>query len=83
MGFENIEVSEKLKSRIAKSDFVITTCFKQEYEEYQKVNQLIILTQETNTQEIYKMVSKLNVKDIIYLDNNIDYITQRIGRVMI
>ena len=82
MGFENIETMEKLKTRINKTDIVITTCFQEEYEEYQKVNHLIILTQETNPKKVYQMVSKLKVKDVIYFDKNMEYITERIRKAM-
>ncbi len=82
MGFENIETMDKLKPKINKTDVVITTCFQHEYDEYERVNRLVILTQETNPKEIYKMVSRLRTKDIIYFGTNIEYITERIRKAI-
>ena len=82
MGIDNIEVMDHLKPRMNKADIVITTCFQNQYEEYQKVNHLIVLTSERNPKEIYKMVSKLKVIDIIDINSNIDYIVARIGKVI-
>lgn len=75
---ETIEVKESIKHRINKTDLVITVDLKDEYEEYQKVNNLIILTLEKDKKIIWNMANKLKTKDIIDLSNNVDYIVKRI-----
>ena len=75
---ETIEVKESIKHRIIKTDLVITVDLKDEYEEYQKVNNLIILTLEKDKKIIWNMANKLKTKDIIDLSNNVDYIVKRI-----
>lgn len=76
---ENIEHKENVKHRINKTDFVITVDFENEYEEYKKINNLIILTDKSDKKEIWNMANKLNTKDIIELKkDNEDYISQRI-----
>ena len=76
---ENLELKESVKHRINKSDYVITLDFENEYEEYKKINNLIIVTAKTDKKDIWQMVNKLNTKDIIFLkENNEKYIANRI-----
>ena len=58
---ETIEVKESIKHRINKTDLVITVDLKDEYEEYQKVNNLIILTLEKDKKIIFSNDYSFNV----------------------
>lgn len=79
---ENIELKKDVKHRINKTDYVITLDFENEYEEYKKINNLIIITNKTNKNEIWNMANKLNTKDII-LNQNDDYIANRIKNIIL
>lgn len=77
----NIEHKENLKFRINKTDIVITTDLKNNYEDYKKVNHLIVITQSKDKKEIWNMVEKLNIMDIIFDDSkNYEYIGKRIAK---
>lgn len=79
----NIEHKENLKFRINKSDIVITTDFENNYEDYEKINHLIIITRCKDKKKIWNMAEKLNTMDIIY-DNleNYEYIGKRISKLL-
>ena len=79
----NIEHKENLKFRINKTDIVITTDFENNYEDYEKINHLIIITRCKDKKEIWNMAEKLNTMDIIY-DNseNYEYIGKRISKIL-
>lgn len=80
----NLEIEYKpdIKHRIYKTDFVITLDFENEYEEYKKINNLIIITEKTDKKEIWNMANNLNTKDIILNQNNNEYIAKRIKKVI-
>ena len=78
----NIEHRKDIKHRIYKTDYVITVDFENEYEEYTKINNLIIITKKTNKNEIWNMANSLNTKDIIFNNQNEDYIAERIKSVI-
>ena len=79
---ETIEIKESVKHRINKTDIVITVDFENEYENYKKINNLIILTNKKDKKEIWNMANKLNTKDIISLENNEEYIIKRIEKML-
>ena len=82
-GIQNIEHKENLKFRINKTDIVITTDFKNNYDDYKKVNQLIIITRSSDKNEIWNMTEKLNTIDIIFDDlKNSEYIGKRIAKIL-
>ena len=82
LNIENIEYKKDTKHRIYKTDFVITMDFENEYEEYKKINNLIVITNKKSKNEIWNIANKLNTKDIILNDNNYDYIVKRIKRII-
>ena len=79
---QTVEVKKDVSHRINRTDFVVTVDFKNQYQAYQKINHLIILTTETNPDKVYKMASLLHTEDIIYFDDNIDYIAKRVKGAM-
>lgn len=81
-GIENIEHKKDIKHRICKTDYVITFDFENEYEEYKKINNLIIITNKTNKNEVWNMANYLNTKDIILNQNNEEYVASRIKNVL-
>lgn len=77
-----IEHKENLHFRINKTDVVITTDFKNNYEDYKKVNRLVIITKSKDKKEIWNMAEKLNTIDIIYDESkNHEYIGKRIANL--
>lgn len=84
LSFENIEHKENIKHRINKSDIVISFDFDGQYEEYKKVNNLIIVTETINKNDIWNIANKLNTKDIIlYKKENEEYIANRIKNTIL
>ena len=80
---KEIEYKENINGRINKSDIVITTDFNDKYDEYKKVNNLIIITNRKDKESIFKMTEYLNRIDIIYVDTkNYEYIADRISRIL-
>ena len=79
---ENIEYKKDIKHRIYKTDYVITLDFENEYEEYKKINNLIIITNKINKNEIWNMANKLNTKDIILYAEDDEYIAKRIKNII-
>ena len=75
-------MNENVKHRINKTDIVITVDFENEYENYKKISNLIILTNKKDKKEIWNMANKLNTKDIISLENNEEYIIKRIEKML-
>lgn len=82
LNIENIEHKKDIKHRIYKTDFVITMNFENEYEEYSKINNLIVITNKKDKNEIWNIANKLNTKDIILNENNDEYIVKRIKRII-
>lgn len=80
---KEIDYKENINGRINKSDIVITTDFNDNYDEYKKVNNLIIITNRKEKESIFKMTEYLNTLDIVY-DNtkNYEYIADRISRIL-
>lgn len=82
MGIENLEHKQDTKHRINKTDYVITVDFENQYDEYRKINNLIIVTDKTNKKDIWNMANKLNTKDIILNQKNDEYIAKRIRNII-
>ena len=81
IGIENIEHKTDIKHRINKTDYVITVDFINEYEEYKKINNLIILTKEKEKKIVWNMANKLNTRDIILINDD-EYIAKRIKNII-
>jgi hypothetical protein len=80
-GITNIEQKEDINYRINKTDIVISTDGEVDYDGYQKINNLIILTKTNEKNQIWNMANKLNTKDIIQIKNNNEgYIAERIKK---
>ena len=62
---KEIDYKENINGRINKSDIVITTDFNDNYDEYKKVNNLIIITNRKEKESIFKMTEYLNTLDIV------------------
>lgn len=82
IGLENIEHKKDVSHRINKTDIVITLDFKDQFEDYKKINNLIVITDNTNKNYIWNIVNKLNIKDIIFKKENEEYIATRIKNVI-
>ena len=81
LGIENIEHKTDIKHRINKTDYVITVDFENDYEEYKKINNLIVLTDKKDKNIVWNIANKLNAKDII-LSSDEDYIAKRIKNII-
>lgn len=80
---KEIDYRENTKGRINKTDVVITTDLNNNYDEYEKIGNLIIVTNKKEKEDIFQMTEKLNTIDVIYDDNeNYEYIADRISRIL-
>lgn len=80
---KEIDYRENTKGRINKTDVVITTDLNNNYDEYEKIGTLIIITNKKEKEDIFQMTEKLNTIDVIYDDNeNYEYIADRISRIL-
>lgn len=80
---KEIDYRENTKGRINKTDVVITTDLNNNYDEYEKIGNLIIITNKKEKEDIFQMTEKLNTIDVIYDDNeNYEYIADRISRIL-
>lgn len=80
---KEIDYRENTKGRINKTDVVITTDLNNNYDEYEKIGNLIIITNKKEKEDIFQMTEKLNTIDVIYDDNeNYEYIANRISRIL-
>lgn len=77
LGIENIEHKKDIKHRIYKTDYVITVD-DIDFEEYKKVNNLIVVTNTLDKNKIWHMANMLNTRDIILNTKDYDYIAERI-----
>ncbi len=77
-----VETKKDVSHRICKTDFVVTMDFKNQYQEYQKINHLIILTKEKESHVVYQMATKLHTDDIIDESESVEYIAKRIKEVV-
>ena len=75
-------MKQDISHRINKTDFVISMNFDNQYQEYQKVSQLIILSDTKDNKMIYEMASMPNVKDIIDMNSDINYVVKRMKGVI-
>ena len=82
LGIENIEYKENINYRIYKTDVVISFDFENDYEEYKKVNNLILITDKKEKNDIWNMANMLNTRDIILNQDNNEYIANRIKNVI-
>ena len=79
---QEVEVKKDVSHRINKTDYVITVDFKNQYQAYQKVNHLIVLTTEIEREKVFRMATKLHTEDIIFFEETIEYIANRIKEVI-
>lgn len=80
---KEIEYKENLKFRFNKTDIIITTDLDNDYENYKKVHNLIIITNRNGKEDIFAMTEDFNILDIIYDNNkNYEYIATRIARMI-
>ncbi len=85
-GIENIEVKDSYSFRCTKNDFVILPEYIEnafENELLKKYNNLIIITDKSDENTIWKLVNEYKTKDIISRKCDDEYISKRISSVIL
>lgn len=85
-GIENIEVKNSYSFRCTKNDFVILLEYIEnasENELLKKYNNLIIITNKSDENTIWKLVNEYKTKDIISSKCDDEYISKRIAKVIL